>query len=71
MTAPDALAQSTSSLAPSTAVPSETDLVLPPKPEQRLSFGIPVLESAKFRLSHDVRVPVAPSRVRLALSFCA
>ncbi|KAI9457981.1 hypothetical protein BJY52DRAFT_1270736 [Lactarius psammicola] len=57
MTPPDVLAHSTSSLAPSsgpsTAVPSETDLVLPPKPEQRLSFGIPVLESAKFRVSHD------------------
>ncbi|KAH9169504.1 hypothetical protein EDB89DRAFT_2072905 [Lactarius sanguifluus] len=57
MTPPDALVRSTSSLAPSsgpsTAVPSEADLALPPKPEPRLSFGIPVLESAKFRLSHD------------------
>ncbi|KAH9053315.1 hypothetical protein EDB87DRAFT_1709172 [Lactarius vividus] len=57
MTPPDALVRSTSSLAPSsgpsTAVPSEADLALPPKPEPRLSFGIPVFESTKFRLSHD------------------
>jgi hypothetical protein len=57
----DALLRSTSSLAPSTG-PSTSDLGQPQKPERRL-------ESAKYRLSHDVRVLVAfsaPSRVRLA-----
>ncbi len=61
---------SSSSLdSPSLSVSSDPDLSLslPQKTEQqRLSFGIPVLDSARFRLSHDVRVFSPKSRVRLA-----
>src|SRR5258708_28471788 len=48
MTTSDVLVRSTSTLAPSSG-PSETDLVQPQKREGRLA-------SAKYRLSHDVRV---------------
>src|SRR6267142_1202459 len=49
---------STASLEPPSTPSSATDSVRP-KSERRISLG--VLESAKFRLSHDVRRPVASS----------
>ena len=49
---------STASLEPPSTPSSTTDSVRP-KSEHRVSLG--VLESAKFRLSHDVRRPVASS----------
>jgi len=49
---------SATSLDPPSTPGSAHDFI-PPKAERRISLG--VLESAKFRLSHDVGVPVSSS----------
>jgi hypothetical protein len=56
--------RSTTSLEPP-STPSSTHDSIRPKVERRVSLG--VLESAKFRLSHDVGVPV-PSSLSPVLS---
>ena len=54
---------SSSSLEPPPSTPSSATDSVRPKSERRVSLG--VLESAKFRLSHDVRW----ARGRLAVTF--
>jgi hypothetical protein len=56
------LSHSAYSFAPSTPTSSGDFQLIPPKSERRISLG--VLNSTKFRLSHDVR-----SRARALLTF--
>jgi hypothetical protein len=50
---------SATSLDPPSSTPSSAHVSIRPKAERRVSLG--VLESTKFRLSHDVGVPVSSS----------